>query len=185
MQEFSQLGSDIRALRKSRKMTLEGLAQGTGKSLGWISQVERGLSAPTMADLHEIARVLDVAVSLFFGVADAPPMERGRVVRSAARRQLGHRDNGLVEELLSPDLTDDFELLHSSFLPHSALKENRARATTEVVYLISGTLDIWIDDQKFIINAGDSFRIKGSSYRWANPYDAAAQAVWVISPPVY
>jgi transcriptional regulator with XRE-family HTH domain len=185
MSDTKTIGGDIRALRKSRKMTLEDLAKGTQKSLGWISQVERGLSAPTVSDLHDIARVLEVSISLFFGEADAPEGEKGHVVRASARRELGHRDNGLVEELLSPDLTDDFEVLHSKFLPHSALKKSRARATTEVVYLISGVLDIWIEDQCFTIQAGDSFRIKGAQYRWANPYNDPANAVWVISPPVY
>jgi transcriptional regulator with XRE-family HTH domain len=179
------VGKDIRALRKSRKMTLEDLAKGAGKSLGWVSQVERGLSAPTMADLHDIARVLDVSVSLFFGVADAPEGEKGLIVRKSARRELGQRENGLVEALLSPDLTDDFEVIHSTFLPHSALTEARARATTEVAYIVSGKLDVWFEDNVFTVQAGDSFRIKGSQYRWANPYDAPAHAVWVISPPVY
>lgn len=179
------VGQDIRALRKSRGITLDELAKGTGKSLGWVSQVERDISTPTMDDLRAIARMLDVPLSLFFGIADAPEDERGLIVRAAARRRIGERDSGLVEELLSPDLSDDFEVIHSSFLPRSALEQSRARATTELVYLISGRLDIWVEGHKHTIESGDSFRIKGTEYRWANPYDDPALAVWVISPPVY
>lgn len=179
------MGQDIRALRNSRKMTLEELARQIGKSLGWVSQVERGLSTPTMNDLRAIARVLDVPMSLFFGVADAPEDERGLIVRAAARRKIGERDSGLFEELLSPDLLDDFEVIHSTFLPGSALDQGRTRATTELVYLISGRLDVWIEGHKHIVEAGDSFRIKASEYRWANPYEDPAFAIWVISPPVY
>lgn len=185
MLDDRSIGQDIRALRKSRDMTLEGLASAMGKSLGWISQVERGLSKPTLDDLQDVARLLDVPMSMFFGEAEAPAHEKGKVVRASARREIGERDNGLVEQLLSPDLTDDFEVIHSTFQPNSALKSGRQRATTEVVYLISGSLEIWIEDERFTINAGDSFRIKGSAYRWANPYQTSAEAVWVISPPVY
>ena len=58
-------------------------------------------------------------------------------------------------------------------------------AAWAVVYLLSGRLDIWIGDQGFTVEAGDSFRIRGADYRWANPYDDPACAIWVISPPVY
>ncbi len=179
------IGQDIRALRLSRKMTLESLAKAVGKSVGWVSQVERGLSVPTVDDLHSFARILNAPTSIFFGIADGPENERGLVVRASARRQIGERDSGLLEALVSPDLTDDFEVIHSTFLPGASLKNSRRRATSEVVYLVSGKLDIWIEDRNFTIAAGDSFRIKGSQYRWANPYDEPAFAIWVISPPVY
>ena len=185
MSDAKSIGQDIRALRNSRKMTLEQLAGEAGKSVGWLSQVERGISTPTMTDLHAIARVLGVPLSLFFGIADAPQDEQGLIVRADARREIGERDNGLVETLVSPDLTDDFEVIHSTFLPHSALEQGRRRATTEVAYVIAGKLDICIEERRFTVAAGDSFRIKGSEYRWANPYDDPAHAIWVISPPVY
>ncbi|MBU2890338.1 MULTISPECIES: helix-turn-helix domain-containing protein [Celeribacter] len=185
MSNTPDLGQDIRALRTARKMTLETLAQKLGKSLGWVSQVERNLSTPTMDDLRDIARVFDVPLSLFFGTAPAPEKERGRIVRASARRHIGAHETGLVETLISPDLTDDFEVIHSTFQPGAAREEVITRPTTEVAYMISGTLELWIDGEKFTVSAGDSFRIRGDSYRWANPYDTPAIAVWVISPPVY
>lgn len=179
------VGSDIRALRTARSMTLKELAEAMGRSLGWISQVERGLSQPSITDLQTISRVFEVPLSLFFGAHYGPKKEQGHVVRAGARREIGERDTGLIETLVSPDLTDDFEVIHSTFLPGSTLDTPKQRATTEVVYLISGRLDIHIGDQRFVIKAGDSFRIKGSEYHWANPYPDPACAIWVISPPVY
>ena len=43
----------------------------------------------------------------------------------------------------------------------------------------------WLDDKKFEINAGDSFQFQNEKYRWENPTDEIAEAIWVISPPVY
>jgi len=126
-----------------------------------------------------------VPLSLFFGQSAAPADERGRVVRAGARRRIGSGGSGLVEELLSPDLTDAFEMVHSVFQPGGELAEANARPTTELGYLVSGRLDLWIGGRAFTIGPGDSFRIKGEPYRWANPYDAPAVAIWVIAPPVY
>ncbi|MGR3291858.1 MAG: cupin domain-containing protein, partial [Paracoccaceae bacterium] len=93
--------------------------------------------------------------------------------------------SGLVETLLSPDLTDSFEVVHSTFMPGAKRDHPAGRPTQEVAYLISGKLDIWLDDEFFAIDTGDSFRIRNQAMRWSNPYDVPAIAVWVISPPVY
>jgi len=178
------LGADLRSLRKSRGLTLEVLAGQMGKSVGWLSQVERDISTLDGGDVAALARLLDVPVSLFS--APVPPGgEAGRVVRKNARRAIGARAEGLIEELLSPDLTDDFEVIHSTFLPGSEITEALTRETAELGVMISGKLDVWLGGEKFTVATGDSFRIRGETQRWANPYAEAAVAVWVISPPVY
>lgn len=179
------LGADLRALRKARGMTLDHLAGALGRSVGWLSQVERDLSEPSISDLRQIAKQLDVPVSILFGQAETPAEEAGIIVRAPARRPIGSNEEGLVEELLSPDLTDDFEVVHSTFAPGAHMQDPVSRPTQEVAYLLSGTLDIEIAGRAFTVRAGDSFRIKGDAYRWFNPYDTPAVAIWVIAPPVY
>lgn len=178
------IGADLRALRKARGLTLIELADRLGKSVGWLSQVERDLSDPSIDDLRDMAKALDVSVSYLFK-AKAAEGEEGLIVRQDARRPIGSRHAGLVEELLSPDLTDDFEMIHSTFEAGSALPQPMQRPTQEVGYILSGQLDVTIDGETFNVKAGDSFRIKGETYSWANPYDAPCQAIWVIAPPVY
>jgi len=181
----NSLGADLRALRKARAITLADLAQQLGRSVGWLSQVERDMSEVSVSELRQIAVALDVSVSMLFGQANTPLREQGYIVRKGARRKIGGGAVGLVEELLSPDLTDDFEVVHSTFQPGAQLEEPAVRPTQEVGYLISGKLDLWIGGRAFSIEPGDSFRIRGEAYRWANPYDQPAVAIWVIAPPVY
>ena len=57
------LGADLRALRKARGLTLIDLADTLGRSVGWLSQVERDMSEPTISDLRDMARALDVSIS--------------------------------------------------------------------------------------------------------------------------
>ena len=166
-------------------MTLQEIADGLGRSVGWVSQVERDLSEPSISDLRRIAGLLDVNVSLLFGTPDAPADEAGYVVRAGARRPIGSGESGLVEELLSPDLSDDFEVVHSTFQPRSRRGEVHTRPTQEVGYLISGKLDMVIGERRFTLTPGDSFRIRGEPFEWINPYDDPAVAIWVIAPPVY
>lgn len=179
------LGADIRALRKSRGLTLSDLAEALDRSVGWLSQVERDLSDPSISDLRGIAQALGVPMSLLFAHASAPVEEQGYIVRAGARRPMGSDDDGLIEELLSPDLTDDFEVVHSTFKPHSKIQQPTLRPTQEVGYMVSGKLDLVIGGRRFTVSAGDSFRIRKELHEWANPYDEPAVAIWVIAPPVY
>lgn len=181
----SSLGVDLRALRKSRKLTLEVVADSLGKSVGWLSQVERDISEPSYDELKALAQLYDVSLSILFGQAGAPASEIGKVVRRDARRRVGDTQASLVEELLSPDLTDSFEVIHSTFQPGAKSETEIKRPTQELGYLISGQLKIWLDGDAFLITPGDSFRIRDQALRWENPFDIAAVAIWVISPPVY
>ncbi|WP_299348644.1 XRE family transcriptional regulator [uncultured Shimia sp.] len=183
--DLGTLGADMRALRKSRGLTLSDMAEQLGRSIGWVSQVERDKSEPSISDLRQIAEVLGVPMSMLFGHFNAPAEEQGYVVRVGSRRPMGSHTEGLIEELLSPDLTDDFEMVHSTFQAHSEMQVPAQRPTQEVGYIISGRLDLTIGDRSFTVGPGDSFRLRGEVYRWANPYDEAAVAIWVIAPPVY
>lgn len=179
------LGADLRALRKSRGLTLAQMADALECSVGWLSQVERDISEPGITDLRAIAACLNVSVSMLFRNGAAPAHEAGYVVRKDARRTIGTKIMGLVEELLSPDLTDDFEMVHSTFQPHSRIKTPVSRPTQEVGYILSGQLEIEVAGHTHLLKPGDSFRIRGEDFRWANPHPDPAVAIWVIAPPVY
>ncbi len=138
------LAGDIRALRKARGLKLAEIALKLGRSVGWVSQVERGLSMPSLEDLRALATLFGVPVSLFFGHDVPEERERGVVVRGAQRRSLGTSESGLVEELLSPDLGGSFEMLRSVFAPGAALSTQASRPTEEAGYVVSGTFDIEI-----------------------------------------
>lgn len=182
---MSGVGADLRALRRSRGTTLAALAAGLDRSVGWLSQVERGLSEPSIDDLRRIAAVFDVPLGFFFRNDDAPEGERGHVVRAAHRRSLGNPVAGLTEELLSPDIGGAFETLRSTFAPGAALETAQRRETEEAGYVVSGILDLWIGERRFRLGAGDSFRFEGEPYRWANPGPEEAVVIWTIAPPVY
>ncbi len=179
------VGTDLRALRKGRNFTLTELAVRLGRSVGWLSQVERGLSEPSISDLRNLAKVFDVSISFFFANDDAATEERGYVVRANGRRSLGDPTAGLTEELLSPDLGGEFEMLRSVFAPGAECAEFQERDTEEAGYLVSGIFDLWVGEKIFQLKPGDSFRFSREPYRWRNPGTEEAVVIWTISPPVY
>jgi len=61
-----KLGQRIAGLRKGRKLTQEQLAEALGCSVEFISLVERGVNAPSVAGLEKFAKILKVEVRELF-----------------------------------------------------------------------------------------------------------------------
>ena len=61
-----KLGQRIAAIRKARKLTQEQLAEAIGCSVEFISLVERGVNAPSVAGLEKFAKTLKVEVRELF-----------------------------------------------------------------------------------------------------------------------
>ena len=118
----SQLGELIRDLRRARGMTLQELADEIGKSVGYVSQVERNKSTLTIAALMSISRALGVPMNWFFqNSGEAASGERDVVVRKSSRRSMQFTNLGIREDLLSPNLR-----YHSSFSSASSSRAPRA-----------------------------------------------------------
>ena len=178
------IGTDIRALRRSRGWTLSDLAEQLDRSVGWLSQVERGQSEPALTDIRGVAVLFELPVSFFFSQSP-DTAEAAYVVRGDSRRTMSDEGKGLVESLLSPDLGGAFEIVHSVFEAGARCPEPFVRPTEEAGYVIEGSLTLIIDGERFILKQGDSFRFAGETISWVNEGEVPAVLIWVIAPPVY
>lgn len=178
------LGMEIRNLRKARSKTLAELALATGRSISFISQLERGRAEMSISDLKRVAQTLGVTLGWFFGAESKPAAEVGRVVRAVSRRRLGDATDGIVEELLSPSIGGTFETFLTTIAAGATRKE-ALRDTEEEGYILKGQLDIWIGGHHFEVSAGDTFRIVREPFHWVNKSDSETMVIWVISPPTY
>jgi len=181
----TSVGNDIRAMRKSRGITLVDFAETLERSVGFVSQIERGISEPSISDLRKIAALFEVPISFFFGETSSNSEHDRYIVRANERRKLGNTEGGLVEELLSPDLGGSFEMIRSEFAPGAFLEETEQRDTEEAGFVVSGTFEIEINGIWHTLENGDSFRFSGEPYRWRNTTNKPAILIWAVSPPVY
>ena len=86
-------------------MTLAELAKQSELTAGYISQLERNLSYPSIPALFNIARSLGVTIQWFFASeASTAPEDQGYVVRRNSRLSV-HYEDGIVDQLLTPSPT--------------------------------------------------------------------------------
>ena len=98
---MQSLGERIRALRSEQGLTLVQLGQRVGLSASYLSQIERGVTMPSLTRLTTIANALNVEVGYFFEDDLSAPC----IIRSNRGRKL-KRTGGAIVELLSADLSD-------------------------------------------------------------------------------
>jgi transcriptional regulator with XRE-family HTH domain len=180
------IGREIRALRKARATTLTQLAGASGLSIGYLSLLERDLSTPSIKALHAVSRALGVTISWFFEANDVPEEERDLVVRRARRRRLDY-SAGVVDELLSPNLTGALELLSCRFPPGaSSGLEPYTHSGEEAGVVLRGRLELWVDGRFLTLEAGDSFGFQSAlPHRYRNPGPDETEVIWAITPPSY
>ena len=180
------LGERIRGLRKRRGMTLAQLAESCDLSTGYISQIERNLAYPSIPALVGIARSLGVTVQWFFGGAAAVPQaEQGYVIRRGNRLRIQY-DGGIVDELLTPKMSLQLEMIHTRLPPGSESAESSTHAGDAVGFVVTGELEMWVGERHFHLREGDSCSYSaGEPHRYRNPGSREAVVLWAISPPSF
>jgi len=182
------VGMQVRDLRKARRMSLKQLGEASGLSIGLLSQIERGTSSPSIRSLHALSTALGVAPIWFFNDGKLPPQhERTTVVRRGAGRRLNLPTKRLVKELITPDLSGTLQMLIVSIEPGGSTgSDSYWHDGEECGYVLEGTLDLWVGDDYFRLEKGDSFRfLSERPHQSYNPGKTRTRVIWVTTPPFY
>lgn len=155
--EHYRIGVKVRALRTAKGLGLAQLGHHTGLSAGMLSKIERGSVFPTLPTLLRIAMVFGVGLDHFFAEDDRP---RLAVVRRKDRLRLpnttGGRPSYFFESLDYPVNQRPIEAYLTEFLPGTPPSDPHSHAGFEVIYLISGSVEIRIHNKAHVLEAGDA-----------------------------
>ncbi|WP_339080464.1 XRE family transcriptional regulator [Pseudomonas sp. TMP9] len=181
-EEIDGLAILIRDLRKHKNLTLGELAARIERSVGFLSQVERGLSRPTVADLTAISETLGVPTTYFYSLSK--PRDVPWVTRPGERRTL-HYAGGITDVLASPTMAGGFSMLESRLDPGATSGEGHLNDSSEQGgFVLEGELTIWYgaDAAPVTLNPNDSFQLPPhAQFRYANLSDSPTRVLWVFT----
>lgn len=174
------VGFRIRYLRKKQGLKLQQVADHIGRSVGFVSQIERGLSSPSIEDVGAIAGLLGVDYLHFFSPSAEP--KHPLVVHPEERRSLNYR-GGIRDKLLSPCLTGRFHMLLTELEPGaSSSSEGSTYSGEQGGFILEGRINLWVDGECLALQSGDSFQFLSSlPHHYDNPGKAIARVVWIYS----
>jgi transcriptional regulator with XRE-family HTH domain len=187
--EAAYIGAKLREWRQEAGLTLTHVATAVDLSVGYVSQVERGLANPSLETLKRLTDVLGQTVGALFSNESAMPgPARGySVSKRGQRKRIQYPGSGISNELLSPDLRHQMEVIWveapagatSGGHPHSHDGE-------ECGIVLSGEMIFWIGDDEVRLSAGDAIYLDSTvPHRWTAGAGGLLQAVWLITPPTF
>jgi len=180
------IGQTIKDLRSRRGLTLEEVAEKSGCTPGFISQIERNKAVPSITTLYAIAQALGVQVADFFPAGLNP----AKVVRHDRRESFHFEGSATV-----------YAMLTTKF-PHAALgaflmtirpagealptDESRAHPGEECFYVLDGVLRTWIGGAFYDLYPGDSVYFKSTvQHRLENRSKQNVVVLGMITPSVF
>jgi len=153
-----QLGKKIRDLRLRRGLTVQQLAEATGLSKGFISQVENSRTSPSLATLQDLARSLETSVAYLVVEEEQVP----HVVRAGERPRLQVGGNTSRVEVLSAQPKRNLELIVAELPPGVTAGDRRHyHHGEEVVLCMEGRISLTCGEHVLILEVGDSCHYDG------------------------
>ncbi|MEM7696237.1 MAG: cupin domain-containing protein [Pseudomonadota bacterium] len=168
------LGKALRARRKELRRSMQSVADDAGLSVGFISQVERGLTAPSLGSLASIASALNCPVSAFLDQPGrATPLTRGK---GRQRYTVPGAQKGYER------ISTSFEgsRLHSVIVhePPGHRAEPISHQGEEMLFVLRGAITVELDGTVAVLTEGDSIHF--DSRRTHSTWNHTTEAVSLL-----
>ncbi|MQA03326.1 MAG: cupin domain-containing protein [Streptosporangiales bacterium] len=204
------IGHHVRTFRTELGLSLRALAERSGLSIGFLSQLERGLSSISLTALRDLADTMGRDITEFFdetAVGSDPVAAEEDATEPAARdseqpvspkryftlmRAGGEQSSQYVSgqrtyRMLSkraPELVLEPMLVHIA--PGGELDEMETHAGEEFAYVLEGELVYTVDGTAHRLGQGDSLHLKSSiPHSLHNDTDSVTVVVSVVTPRLF
>lgn len=172
------LGQRLRSRRKQIGKTLQQVASESGLTVGFISQIERGISTPSLASLYNVATALETSVDYF--VSKAPQRTHSVVSHSGQRQTYKVGGTARFYEFLERGFPEAKLNACLSHVPPGHRSEMMRHEGEDFVYLVSGNMRYEVDGQTYILSAGDTLHFDSRKpHRGDNIGPETAVELWV------
>lgn len=178
-----KIGHKIKELRIMKNLTQEELADRAELSKGFISQLERDLTSPSIATLVDILQVLGTDLKEFF----QDTTEEQIVFHDSDYFEKTDDNLGNKIEWIIPNAQKNImEPIRLTLKPGGSTYPDIPHEGEEFGYVLSGSITIFIGNKKYKAKKGESFYFTPGSTHYIKASDkTGATLIWVSSPPSF
>jgi transcriptional regulator with XRE-family HTH domain len=204
------LGARLKDLRQRAGLSLRELARQADVSPSLVSQIENGKSRPSVSTLYTFARLLNVPVDGLFDAEERALPELPAVVSGdtaydpanawhpseyATRISVIHpshrahlrMEEGIDWERLAATPERDVNFMKITYAPGAGsgrATERQVHEGYEYGYALSGTLQVTVGNEVFVLRAGESLGFDSSIPHFLrNIGDTDFQGIWFVHGP--
>ncbi|MGI6123121.1 MAG: helix-turn-helix domain-containing protein [Acetivibrionales bacterium] len=179
-----QIGNKIKRLRLESGMTQEEIADRCELTKGYISQLERDLTSPSISTLEDILECLGSSLQKFFGEEAIDEQvvftDSNYFVKEAADHS--YAINWIVpnakKRLMEPIIVE--------ISPNCSFEEDQPHQGEEFGMVLSGSLYLYLGKERFRLKKGDCFMFKPNKpHVMRNTGKTLAKILWISTPPSF
>ncbi len=173
------IGKKLKELRLQNELTLEDLASRSELTKGFLSQVERNLTTPSIATLEDILKALGTNLSEFFH--EEPEKQ---IVFTAQDFFVDEQDDYKIEWIIPNAQKNVMEPILLTLHPHKKSHDMSAHHGEEFGYVLKGTVTLVRGNKKYKLKAQETFYLDGTKGHYLyNHSNSDSKILWITTPP--
>ncbi len=173
------IGHKIKELRTSKNLTLEELASRCELTKGFLSQLERNLTSPSINTLDDILEALGSNLSDFFQEEKAE-----RIVFHKEDYYLNEKDGATIHWIVPDAQKRAMEPLILTLEKNAHSQIIMPYDGEEFGYVLQGEIVLVQRKVRYVIKKGETFYLNGNhKHELMNEKEEAASVLWVMTPP--
>ena len=175
------IGAKIKRLRLSNQLTLEELANRSELTKGFLSQLERDLTSPSIATLENILEALGTNLKDFFSED-----EDEQIVFSKDDFFENIQDDYKISYIIPNAQKNEMEPILIELKEDKKSMEIDPHDGEEFGYVIQGKVTLVNGEEEYDVKKGETFYLKGNLPHYIiNKNDTLAKVIWVSTPPIF
>ena len=175
------IGKKLKELRLQNELTLGDLASRSELTKGFLSQVERNLTTPSIATLADIVEALGSNLSEFFHEE-----EEKQIVFSKQDFFVDEQEDYQIEWVIPNAQKNQMEPIVLTLHPHGKSQKMLSYQGEEFSYVLKGAITIVQGNKKYKVKAKETFYMNGDkSHYLYNHGNSEAKVLWVTTPPMF
>jgi transcriptional regulator with XRE-family HTH domain len=177
------IGNKLKSLRIRKNLTQEELADRCELSKGFISQLERNLTSPSIATLIDILQSLGTDLKEFFTDASE---EQIVFHESDYFEKLDHELHNKIAWIIPNAQKNIMEPIRLTLEPGGSTYPDNPHEGEEFGYVLTGGITVVLGNRTIKVKKGESFYFTPSATHYLTAHEkTGATLIWVSSPPSF
>ena len=177
------IGARIKQIRNKNDLTLEELASRCELTKGFLSQLERNLTSPSIQTLEDIAEALGMSFSEFF-----KDEEEVQIVFKAEDVFVDEKELSTIHWIVPNAQKNMMEPILLELKPQGESQVIYPHDGEEFGYVLSGRVMLYREHHAkgTLVRKGETFYMNGNDEHYLkNESNQNAMVLWVCTPPVF
>ncbi len=176
-----EIGRKIKRLRIQKGLTLEELASRSELTKGFLSQLERDLTSPSIATLNDIVEALGSSLAEFF-----KEEEKEQLVFRKKDFFVDEKDNYTIHWIVPNTQKNEMEPILLELPQGNESFGMDPHSGEEFGYVLEGTVVLINGEEKFTVHKGETFYLSGKRRHYLkNEKKTTAKVLWISTPPLF